>query len=286
MAPTCSGWSTGVADLPAWVSEIGIPCFSQKVEQRALGLGIEHAAAADDQRLLGAVERRDRVGKFARIGRRAAGMVDAFGEEGFGVVVRLGLDVLAEGERHGPAFRRVGQYAHRPGQCGNDLLRTRDAVEIARNGAEAIVGADRAVAKTLDLLQDGIRNAIGEHVARQQQHGQPIDVGDGGGGHHVGRAGPDRARAGHHATAPGRLGEGDRRERHRLLVVRPIGRQDFARGVQGFAHRRDVAVPENREYAREQRNLPAVDFGRLRREETNGRLRGGETDGLHGLPLS
>ena len=212
-------------------------------------------------------------------------MVDALGEEGLGVVVSLGLDVLAEGERHGSAFGRVGQHGDRPGQRGNDLLGTRDAVEIARDGAEAIVGADRAVAKALDLLQDGIRNAIGEHVARQQQHGQPIDVRDGGGRHHVGRAGSDRTRAGHHPAASGRLGEGDRRKRHRLLVVRPIGRQDFTRGVQGLAHRRDVAVPENREYAREQRNLPAVDFGRLRREETNGRLRGCETECLHGLPL-
>ena len=43
--------------------------------------------------------------------------------------------------------------------------------------------------------------------------------------HHVGRARADRGGAGHHAPAARRLGEGDRRVRHRLLVVRAIGRQ-------------------------------------------------------------
>ena len=43
-----------------------------EVDQFALGVGIEHAAAADDERLLRAAQERGGVGDFARVGRDAA----------------------------------------------------------------------------------------------------------------------------------------------------------------------------------------------------------------------
>ena len=134
-------------------------------------------------------------------GALAAQAMHALVEEALGVVERFGLDVLAEGERHRAAFGRVGQHRDRARQRRHDLLGPHDAVEIARDRAEAIVGAHRAVAEILDLLQHRIGAAIGEDVARQQQHRQPIDMRDRGGGDHVGRAGADRAGAGHHAPA-------------------------------------------------------------------------------------
>ena len=55
-----------------------------------------------------------------------------------------------------------------------------------------------------------------------------------------------------------RLGERDRRMRHRLLVVRAVGRQRVARVPQRLAERRHVAVAEDRPHAGEQRRV-AVD---------------------------
>ena len=219
---------------------------------------------------------------LARVGRDAPRTVHALVEEACRIVVRLGLHVLAEGERHRSALGRIGQHRDRPVQRRHDLLGARDAVEIARDRAEAIVGADRSVAEVLDLLQNRIGPAIGEHVARHQEHRQPIDVRDRGGGDHVGRAGADRGRAGHHAPAARGLGEGDRGMRHRLLVVGAIGGQDFARGVERFAHARHVAVAEDREHALEQPLLAAVDFDLLSAQEANHRLRGGQPDRFHG----
>ena len=92
-------------------------------------------------------------------------------------------------------------------------------------GPQAVVGRDSRVAEVLELLQHGVGLAAREGVARQQQDRQAVRVGERGGRHEIGRARPDRGRAGHHPAAPVRLGEGDRRMRHRLLVVRAECRQ-------------------------------------------------------------
>ena len=163
--------------------------------------------------------------QFAVVRPHAAHMPDARGEELLGIVERLRLHVLAQRQRHRPALRRIGQHRQRARQCGEDLLRPRDAIEVARHRAEAVVRRYRAVAEALHLLQHRIGPARGEHVAWQQQHRQPIDMRDRRGGDHVGGARSDRGGAGHHAPPVHRLGVADRRQRHRLLVVRAIGRQ-------------------------------------------------------------
>ena len=203
-------------------------------------------------------------------------------EEARRIVIGLGLHVLAEGERHRPAFGRIGQDRDRPIERRHDLLGTRDAVEIARHRAEAVVGAHRSVAEILDLLQNRVGPAVGEHVAGDQQHGQPIDMRDRGGGDHVGRAGADRGGAGHHPLAARSLGEGDRGVRHRLLVMGAIGRQRVARGVERLAHARHIAMAEDREHALEQALLAPVDFDSLGAQEANHRLGGGQSDRCHG----
>ena len=107
--------------------------------------------------------------------------------------------------------------------------------------------------KSSTCCSTGSGRARGENVAGQQQHRQAVDVRERRGGDHVGRAGADRRRARHHAPAHVRLGVGDRRVRHRLLVVRAVGRQHVAVRVQRFADAGDVAVAEDREHAAEQR---------------------------------
>ena len=199
---------------------------AQKSISSRSALGIEHAAAADDERLLGAAQQRGAASRTSRgSGATRRCRCTRSSKKRLGIVVRLGLHVLAEGERHRPAFGRIGQHRHRPVQRRHDLLGPDDAVEIARHRPEAVVGADRAVAEVLDLLQHRIGLAVGEDVAGDQQHRQPVDMRDRGGGDHVGRARADRGGAGHHPPAPRRLGEGDRRMRHRLLVVGAVGRQ-------------------------------------------------------------
>jgi hypothetical protein len=78
--------------------------------------------------------------------------------------------VLAEGERHRPALGRIGQDRDRPVQGRHDLLGARNAVEIPRHRTETVVDADRSIPEVLDLLQNRIGPAAGEHVARDQQH--------------------------------------------------------------------------------------------------------------------
>ena len=99
-------------------------------EQLLLGLGIEHAAAADHEGLLSALQRRDRLRQFPRVRALATNMMRALGEETLGVVVGLGLHVLTEGERDRAAFGGVGQHGERARQRGHDLLGPRDAVEV------------------------------------------------------------------------------------------------------------------------------------------------------------
>ncbi len=252
-----------------------------EIEEIPLGLRIEHAAAANDERTLGRGEQRRGFLHLARIGRGAADAVDAGGEEALGIIVGLRLHVLAEGERDGAAFGGIGQNGDCAVERGHDLLGPRNAVEIARNRAETIVGADRAVAEILDLLQHRVGLAGGEHVAGNEQHGQAVDMRDRGGRHHVGGAGADRGRAGHHAPASRGLGEGDGRVRHRLLVMGAIGRQLLSRAVERLAQARHVAVAENREHALEQPLLAPVHDDALPAQEANHRLRGGQTH--HGL---
>ena len=71
--------------------------------------------------------------------------------------------------------------------------------------------------------------------------------------------------------------------RHRLLVMRAVGRQLIARAPQRLAEAGDVAMAEDRPDAGEQRLDAALALRPLRREVAHERLRHGETEG-HGGP--
>ena len=267
-APILSGSRNGSDDLPPWVSDNRNAVPFGKACKRRRGLRKEHAAAGDDHRLLApCAAPRPRPRVRARPGATRRGGHRRSVEEAFGIVIGLGLHVLAEGQRHRPAFGRIGQHRHGAVERRDQLLGPRDAVEIARHRPEAVIDATRAVAEILDLLQHRIGQAVGEDIAGQQQHRQAVDMGDRRGRHHVGGAGADRGGAGHHAAAAHRLGEGDRRMRHRLLIVGAIGRQFVAHAIERLADARDIAMAEDRPDAGEDRQLLAVDLGHLAGEE-------------------
>ena len=167
-----------------------------EVGEQVLGAGVEHAAAGDDDRGLRGADRGDDLGDLDRVGLGAADAPDARLEEALGVVVGLGLHVLAEGEADRAAVGRVGHRAQRAGERGQDVLGPGDAVEVAGDGLEAVVGRDGAVVEVLDLLQDRVGAAVGEDVAADEEHRQPVDVGERRRGHHV------SARGQYHAARP------------------------------------------------------------------------------------
>jgi hypothetical protein len=188
-------------------------------------LGIQNAAAGDDHRLLRRAQQRHGMSELILVRTGPTRRPDLLGEQRLGEVVGFRLDVLTQRQRDGAAIDGVGQHLHRALERGNQLLGTLDAVEIARDRPEAVGCRHAAVAEILDLLEDGVRQSAREHVARQEKHRQSIDMGDARSRHEIERTRADRGRAGHETAAETRLGEGDRRMGHALLVVGAVGRE-------------------------------------------------------------
>ena len=132
-----------------------------------LRLGIERPAAANDEGPLRVAQQQFGRREFRAVGARAARCPDTLLEDMRGEVESLGLHVLAEPERDRAAFGRVRQHLHGAGEGRDDLLRPGDTVEIARDRAEGVIGADGAVLPGLDLLQHRVGAARGEDIAGQ-----------------------------------------------------------------------------------------------------------------------
>ncbi len=252
--------------------------------QRVPRLAVQHAAAGDDQRLFRGLQHVERIGELERVGRRPPHADQRRGEEILGPVVREGLHILRQREADGPALRGIGHHLDRARQRDEQLLGRRDAVEVARDGAETVVRADVALFEILDLLQHGIGQPRHEHVAGQQQQRQPADVRERGRRQHVGRAGADARRHGHHPLPEVRFRERDGRIGHPLLVVRTQGRQPVLFGMQRFAEPGHVAVPEDREHAAAVRQdvgtaVRLDDFGAQRGQVAHERLADGQSHG-------
>ena len=249
--------------------------------EAAAGAGIENAPARDDQRFVGLAKLRDRGTQFVLRRTDTSQRPDVLREESFGIIERLRLNVLAEGKRDRAAFGWIGHHRHRALQRVDDLLGPGDAVEIARDGAKAVVSRNGAIGKILDLLQDGVRPAVGEHVAGQEKERQTVHMRERGSRYHVGGAWADRARHRHEPAAETCLCKGDRGMRHRLLVVGPIGRQLIAHLIKRLAHSGNIAVTEKRPDTRDKRNFLSLDFRHLPHEITGQCLRHCQSDGLH-----
>ena len=240
--------------------------------QRRLRPSIDHAAPGHDQRAVGLPQQRGGALELRRVQARTARQVLARGEEGGGIIVGFGLHVLAQRQRDGAALRRVGQHLDCARQGGEELFRAGDAVPIARNRAEAVVHAGRAVAPILQLLQHRVGPAGGEHVTREQQDGQAVDMRHASGGEHVHRTRADGSGAGHHLPPGAGLGEGNRGMGHCLLVMGAEGGQRVARGIQRLAQRRHIAVAEDGPATGKQRCRLAVQVGALRCQVAHQRL--------------
>ena len=203
-------------------------------------------------------------------------MPHALGEELVRVVIGLRLHVLRQRERDRPGRRGTHQHAHRREGGGDDLLRTRDAVPVARDGLERVIHRHVAAVRHLELLQDRIGNTRGEDVARKQKDREAIHRRKGGAGDHVGRPGTDGARAGEGLKPILHSRVADRGMHHRLLVPRHVVRQQLGTLEERLADPGDVAVTEDAPATREEPLLDPVALHVLRREETNQRLGHGQ----------
>ena len=68
------------------------------------------------------------------------------------IIKGLRLHILTERQRHRPAHRRIGHHPQGARQGGQNLLRPRDAVEIAAYGFEGIIGRNRAIGFDLRVI--------------------------------------------------------------------------------------------------------------------------------------
>ncbi len=205
-------------------------------------------------------------------------MPDLRRKETFRIVKCLGLHVLTEGERHRPAFRRVGQHTQGTRQRRQKLFGPGDPVEIAADRAESIIGADRAIRPILDLLQHWVGRPVGEHIAGDQQHRQTVHMRQRRRRHQIERTRPDRGCNRHGLAALARLGIGNGRMGHGLFIMPPPGRQTVAVSMKRLADPRDVAVAEDRPHPLDEA-LAVVRH--LDGEPAHHGLRGGQPDGCH-----
>ncbi len=241
--------------------------------QRVGRLGVDRAAAGDDQRPPRGAQPRRRLGHQAGLGHGAPHVPDAPLEQLLRPVERLGLDVLGQRERHGAGLGRIGQHPHRGQQRGRQLLGPVDPVPEARHRPEGVVDRHVVGGRVLELLQHRRGDPGGEDVARQEQHRQPVDRGQRGARDHVGRAGPDRARAGQRGEAVLHPRVARRRVHHPLLVARVVVGHRLGLLEQRLPDAGDVAVPEDPEAARDQPLLEPVALRVLVRQEPDERLR-------------
>ena len=235
----------------------------------------------------GGADRRDGPGEGRGLRHRSGDVPDPLGEQLVGQVVRLGLHVLRQRERHRTGLGRVGQDARRVQQRRRELLGTVDAIEVHRHGTEDVVDRDVALLQVLELLQDGAGDPGREGVTRQQQDRQPVDRRERGAGDHVGGTGADRGGDGHRGEPVALAGVRHCGVDHGLLVA--AVEEPQVRRVAGeltleqrLADARDVAVAEDAPAAREERLLDAVALGVLGLEEADGRLRDGQLG--HAVP--
>ena len=176
IGPAFIGWScTSTAPLPAMVSTTGMPWRSAKAASAVFGAAVAHAAAGDDQRLLGRLAAaRPRPRASVAVGPRPRDAVDGRLEEPLGIVERLRLHVLAQADERRAAIGRVEHVATAWGSDADDLLRPGDPVPVARHGLEGVVDADRRVAEVLDLLQHRVGQRLTKVSPDEQQDRQAV----------------------------------------------------------------------------------------------------------------
>ena len=182
-----------------------------------------------------------------------------------------------------PVSDRVGQDAEGRGQRGEELLRARDAIEVAGHRAERVVGADVTLVRVLDLLEHRVGRPVGKGVAREEQHRDPVDRRPGGAGDHVRCPRADRGDAGEGTQAVVVLRECVGEVDLGLLVLRPVVGQavDVAVLLDRLAQAGDVAMPEDPPHAGDEALPATVPFHVLRGHEPNDGLTYGQSHSPH-----
>ena len=256
-----------------------------KRAKRVRRLRIDRAAATHDQRPPGTTDQLHGAGEHHALRGRPCNVPHAGRKELLGPVVGLRLDVLGQGDDRGARFGGVGEHPHRTEQRGRQLLRAPHTVEEPGHRPEGVVDRDVVRHRMFELLEHRVGDARGEQVARQEQHGQPVDRGRRGAGHHVGRARADRRQAGHRRQSVSLPREACRRVDHPLLIAALVVRHRAWVGQllleQRLPQARDVAMPEDAEHALDQPVLHAVTLASLRNEEADDRLSHSQTHGAH-----
>ena len=237
-------------------------------------VAVQQTAADHDHR---ALARRDRVGRPAergRVGSCPGDVMDTRHEQRGRIVERLGLNVLRQGEGHGPGLSRRGEDAHRGWQRAHELLRSVDPVPVPGHGAQGVVYGYVLAVRSLQLLEHRRDAPAREQVAREQQDRQPVDGGERRTGHEIRGTRPDRSGARECTQAPMSLGECHSRVDHRLLVPCLVVAEPVACGLERLAQARDVAMTEDPEHSPEKRMLVAVALDGLDLQEANDGLGG------------
>ena len=226
-----------------------------------VGVGVEDAAAGDDQRALRGADGLGGAADVLVVGVGAADPPLALGQELLGHVEGLGLDVLRQRDGDGAGLGRVRQDAQAVVERGEQLLGPGDPVKELGQRPERVVDGDVVGVGLLELLQHRVRGAGGERVARQQQHRQPVGGGQRRAGEQVRGTRADRGADREGLAAAGVAGVADGLVRLGLfvaaLVVRHDRRIELLVLLQGLADAGNVAVPEDAEHARNQA-LPEV----------------------------
>ena len=247
-------------------------CFDEAAE-RLRGLGVDDPPAGDDQRPVASANPCGRLAESTVLRYRPRDGPDAPLEELRRTLERFRLDVLRKGQRDGAGLSLVGKHAHRLHRGVDDLLRTGDAVEVARDRPEAVVHGDVALPGHLELLKHWVRPARRENVAGQEQHREPVDSCERRARDHVGGSGPDRGRASERAQAVVHARVARSRMHHRLLVASLVVGEQIRPLEERLADPAHVAMAEDPEAAADEAVLNAVALDVLVGQELDQGLR-------------
>ena len=162
--------SEGVLVVPRQDADAGLgvahryPGQLGELRQFVVGVGVQDAAAGNDQRPLRSPNGRGGTGDVILIGLGAADPPLPLGQEFRGHVEGLGLDVLRQRNGHRPGLGRVRQDAQAVVERGEQLLRPVHPVKELRQRPERVVDRQVVGVGLLKLLQDRVSRAGGERV--------------------------------------------------------------------------------------------------------------------------
>ncbi len=278
MPPTSAGWSKRREPLPAWVEATGMPVASaNSLRASSAALWWTPPPAMTSGR------RASRTAATAAASSSGSGAVlrtthSPLGEELLRPVVGLRLHVLRQGQRDGAGVGGVGEDPHRGEGGGDQRLGAGHAVEVLRDGPQAVVDRHVARVRHFELLEHRVGGPGGEDVAGQEEDRQPVDGGERGARDEVGGAGPDGRGDGVGGQAAALPGVPDGGVHHGLFVAPLMERHVIGVLDEGLPDARHIAVAEDAPGRADQPLPHAVPLGVLAGQEAYERLRGGEPD--------